>query len=334
MGYRRYSQSYPYSQAQEEKESQSNNGSINRIEFSIQGLDNAIQGGVPETFWVSLFGPPGSLKTLHSLSLAVNALNNGMRVLYVATETTKEQLLQQIESLGWDLPPDIRVDIVYSSTTRGRIEELDFGIIDRDSLWFYSKAVSSIMASSRSKYRKKYGIFDMETLIGALWMGLQSINVFSYRDVIDKRVLKSDIRIRDALRGERSIYLNRDIHAVVIIDSITPFFVHAPSMAGRILSTLRIQFDAPNVTYIITNNVPKDASSEYGALIGHVVDGRIMLWYSLEKDEVNYYGVVLKMRNTNHSRKVHKILIADETVKELSDGMIIQKKKLVWVPKK
>ena len=76
-----------------------------RVFTYVDGLDEALNGGIPEGHVVVVAGPPGTLKSSVCLSvLAFNAAKEGRRVLYVSFEEAPDTLGMNARSLG--LPVD------------------------------------------------------------------------------------------------------------------------------------------------------------------------------------------------------------------------------------
>ncbi len=76
-----------------------------RVFTYVDGLDEALNGGIPEGHVVVVAGPPGTLKSSLCLSvLAFNAAKEGRRVLYVSFEEAPATIGMNARSLG--LPVD------------------------------------------------------------------------------------------------------------------------------------------------------------------------------------------------------------------------------------
>lgn len=84
-----------------------------RVFTYIDGLDEALNGGIPEGHVVVVAGPPGTLKTSLCLSvLAFNAAKEDRRVLYVSFEEAPDTVGMNARSLGLpvgDAPARLRI---------------------------------------------------------------------------------------------------------------------------------------------------------------------------------------------------------------------------------
>src|SRR3989304_2389333 len=73
----------------------------NRIKTHIPGLDEALQGGIPEGFVVLLSGAPGTMKSSLAFSILYqNALKEGRKGAYFTLEQGKDLLLEHMAALG------------------------------------------------------------------------------------------------------------------------------------------------------------------------------------------------------------------------------------------
>ncbi|UWG48823.1 RecA-superfamily ATPase implicated in signal transduction [Halanaeroarchaeum sp. HSR-CO] len=73
-----------------------------RIELGIEGLDEMIQGGVPERTLLVAIGGAGTGKTTFGLQFLEQALSAGDRGVYITLEESHERVLQSAEEKGWE----------------------------------------------------------------------------------------------------------------------------------------------------------------------------------------------------------------------------------------
>ncbi len=66
----------------------------------ISGLDEALNGGIPQGNIVLLVGPPGTRKTSVAYSIAYNNARKGKKALYFHLEEKEAQLRRRMEGLG------------------------------------------------------------------------------------------------------------------------------------------------------------------------------------------------------------------------------------------
>ena len=292
----------------------------------VKGLDGALQGGVPEGSWISLYGPPGGYKTLHGLAFCLNALANRQKCVYVSTEMDYIQLKEQMNSLGWKLEKVYEVHF-----TSKIVESKDYGAydliwVDLDSLRYWAYKLNQLVREEKEGGKKKvYFWYNDPTLLTHLIMiSLGAVGVLerTVTNITLDEVLYA--RVKDGLFESKyaKFKVNKDVHARVVIDSISPFIIGKFSVAGKILTDMKVRLATPNVTYVVVSHVAKTTEDELGANIGHIVDGRIRLWLELDEKagEAKYYGWIVKMRQTDHSRKLHTVSM------ETSGNM----KYLVW----
>ena len=77
---------------------------MEKTKFGIQGLDKALEGGIPGGNLVLISGGAGTGKSTLCLQFLLNgATLFGEKALYISTEQSSEELFKQAASFGWDL---------------------------------------------------------------------------------------------------------------------------------------------------------------------------------------------------------------------------------------
>ncbi|MDK2892146.1 ATPase domain-containing protein [Methanohalophilus sp.] len=76
---------------------------IKRISTGVMGLDDMLEGGVPEGFSVIVTGPPGTGKTTLSMQFLVDGIKKGEKCIFFSFEESLQQLVQHFMRFGWDL---------------------------------------------------------------------------------------------------------------------------------------------------------------------------------------------------------------------------------------
>jgi circadian clock protein KaiC len=76
---------------------------IKRVEMGIPGVDEQIEGGMPEGFVVVVTGPPGTGKTTFSLQFLMEGLKKDERCIFFSFEEKVEQIIKQSIRFGWDI---------------------------------------------------------------------------------------------------------------------------------------------------------------------------------------------------------------------------------------
>ena len=74
---------------------------IPRIDLGINGLDNMIQGGVPERSLMVVMGSAGTGKTTFGLQFLNEGIENGERGVYITLEETKDAVRRAATEKGW-----------------------------------------------------------------------------------------------------------------------------------------------------------------------------------------------------------------------------------------
>lgn len=93
-----------------------------RVPTSVEGFDEALEGGIPTGHVILLAGPSGSMKTSLALSLANHNRQHGAKVLYLSLEEGRESLVRTMERLGMKGGDDFIVDIGKVRTEHDAME--------------------------------------------------------------------------------------------------------------------------------------------------------------------------------------------------------------------
>ncbi len=77
---------------------------MEKTKFGIQGLDKALEGGIPSGNLVLVSGGAGTGKSTLCMQFLLNGASLfGEKALYISTEQSPEELYKQAASFGWDL---------------------------------------------------------------------------------------------------------------------------------------------------------------------------------------------------------------------------------------
>ena len=78
--------------------------SLKKIPSGIEGLDNVLQGGIPEKRILLLVGGPGSGKTTMSMEFLYHGIKNSKeKGMYVTFEEDPKHMIENTQSFGWDV---------------------------------------------------------------------------------------------------------------------------------------------------------------------------------------------------------------------------------------
>jgi len=83
---------------------------IPRVELGIEGLDNMVQGGVPERSLIVAIGSAGTGKTTFGLQFLNRALENGERAVFITLEETQDRIVDSANEKGWNFAEHIAND--------------------------------------------------------------------------------------------------------------------------------------------------------------------------------------------------------------------------------
>ncbi|HXD73059.1 MAG TPA: circadian clock protein KaiC [Vicinamibacterales bacterium] len=129
----------------------------------ILGFDEITGGGLPQGRPTLVCGGPGCGKTLFSLQFLINGANAGERGVFVAFEETEDDLIKNVQSLGYDLRDLLKrkkIAVEYVRVERSEIEET--GEYDLEALFIrLDEAIRRVRA-------RRIVIDSVETLFAGL----------------------------------------------------------------------------------------------------------------------------------------------------------------------
>jgi len=75
---------------------------VSRPRTGVKGIDDLIEGGIPEGFLVAVTGEPGCGKTIFSIHFINQGILDGDKYIYITTEESKESIVKQASQFGMD----------------------------------------------------------------------------------------------------------------------------------------------------------------------------------------------------------------------------------------
>ena len=85
---------------------------IPRVDLGIEGLDEMIQGGVPERSLLVTMGDAGTGKTTFGLQYLQRGLADDQKAIYIALEESRKDVIQAADEKGWPFEEYIEDDIL------------------------------------------------------------------------------------------------------------------------------------------------------------------------------------------------------------------------------
>ncbi len=73
---------------------------MKRLRTGVRGIDDLIEGGVPEGFLVAVTGEPGCGKTIFSIHFINQGILDGDKCIYITTEESRESIVKQASQFG------------------------------------------------------------------------------------------------------------------------------------------------------------------------------------------------------------------------------------------
>ena len=85
---------------------------IPRVDLGIEGLDEMIQGGVPERSLLVTMGDAGTGKTTFGIQYLQRGLADDQKAIYIALEESREDVVQAADEKGWPFEEYIEDDML------------------------------------------------------------------------------------------------------------------------------------------------------------------------------------------------------------------------------
>ncbi|MEM4787715.1 MAG: RAD55 family ATPase, partial [Ignisphaera sp.] len=200
---------------------------VQRFRTGIQKLDEALEGGIPYGSWVLISGEPGTGKTVLTQHAVQSAINQGWGAIVVSTELRKWEWMTQCRTLGIHLDEQAIIkleDLVEYRVTRNKEGEEEFEVaytFDKVSSNFRIIFIDVHTLSYLARMKKRQ---DETTGKKGKW--------YSY---LDSSVLSLGIELgMRAFSKDPSKSAEPKIPMLIVIDSLSMFYLKAPSMAGKI----------------------------------------------------------------------------------------------------
>jgi KaiC domain protein len=119
---------------------------IPRVDLGIEGLDEMIQGGVPERSLLVAMGAAGTGKTTFGLQYLQRGLEDDQKAIYITLEESREDVIQAAGEKGWDF--------------EGYIENNELAIVDLDPI-----EMANSLTSIRGDLPRLVDAFEAERLV-------------------------------------------------------------------------------------------------------------------------------------------------------------------------
>jgi len=288
---------------------------IKRLPTGIRPLDDGLEGGIPLGAWVTISGDPGTGKTVLTQHVAYSALSNNFGVVVVSTEMRLWEWLTQAKGLGLNIDnyPIVRLkDVVwynkekkeYYVSLENAPKDFRTVFIDIYSLSHLAKLMGLSERVEKEHKGKEYG---------------RATRWYSYLDVpvLSEAV---DIAFRMFSENPNDEYPNLKSNLLLIVDSLSVFYILRPSLAAKIALDLMLRFKRNNVVALLTAHRATTTGSTFGFRVEHITDGVIRLWKDDVETvkEVRRHLIIEKMRATQHKLRSYRVII------EKGQGMILE----------
>ena len=281
---------------------------IKRVHTGVKGMDELIQGGIPEGSPILISGSPGTGKTILGLQfLHYGAINNASGI-YITFEEPRDSIIVSAENFGWDL--------------RGLEEKNKFRVMEYFELGNeeYLREINKLRKSMREAEKKRAGLKAKSDLIEEL-----EIKMADYQDrirqiegIISERRYTLTQREREQEFMEKLNEFVSEINAKrLVIDSLSAYTIYDESRESlhRFIRKIRDM----GTTSLLISELPKDSKwLSRDTISEFACDGVIIL--SLKRTKDMAYGTIRleKMRGTRIDRRERFIWFTKEGL-EVSD---------------
>jgi len=283
---------------------------MKRLPTGLKPLDEGLEGGIPIGAWITISGDPGAGKTVLAQHIAYSALSNDWRVVVVSTEMKLSEWVTQAKGLGLnvDTYPIVRLkDIVEYNKEKNE----------------YYVVLDKAPKDFRTVFIDVYTLSHIARLMGITERiesgGKKKTRWYSYLDV---PVLAEavDLAFRLFADNPNERYYNLKYNTLLIVDSLSMFYILRPSLAAKIALDLSLRFKRNNVVALLTTHRATTTGATFGFRVEHITDGVIKLWKEDVETtkEVRRHLIVEKMRATQHRLRAYKVSI------EKGRGMILE----------
>lgn len=245
---------------------------LKRMPLYIQGLDENIEGGIPEGYVTLICGTAGTMKSSVSFNSMYNeAVTKGKIGLYISLEQSYISLLNHIINMGYDLS---KVNILLIN---------DLSNINSQLSQLKNSKKGTIIFADLGAIRKEIKDTKINTTANAGW-----INVI--KNLVKK--IKTDLGLD-----------------MFVLDSLSALYVLGKFENPRIELFYIFEFLRDlNITAFLISEMPLDGSrySEYG-VEDYLSDGIIYIRLSQFRRSVVREISVIKMRSTQVNTDVFSL---------------------------
>lgn len=264
---------------------------VERLPTGIPEVDISLAGGVPIGTWTLLSGPPGSGKTIFTMHAVDSAIKTGYVPVIITSEMLTEEWLIQADmlNLAKALDSSTVIDlkdrlIISKEGDYGikikRNEEIKAFIIDRigiSKIAYAETKYRRIVSKERNTRFKPVYKFSMD-------------NLMAITDVVMDTI--------DSLWGDTPVLL--------VVDSISMFYIDAPVKAGRIAADFMNRYKNGLTTGYFTAQYSAMTHRTFGHRIEHIFDGLIYMdvVFNEKAKTQEYYLRIQKMRMTPHYKGI------------------------------
>jgi circadian clock protein KaiC len=253
-----------------------------RIPTYIHGLDEGMQGGVPEKHIVLICGSAGTMKSSVSFNVLYNEALKGKTGLYLSLEQSYDSLVEHVANMGYDLD---KINLIHVSELQSLTKDIQGGA---------NSGKGNIIIIDMGCIRKE--IKDVKVAGNRSWI-----------NVIKNIILKTKQVVSCTL---------------LVLDSLSALYVLSRFENPRIELFFIFEFlrDSGMTSYLISE-MPLDGSrySKY-EVEDYLADGIIMIKLTEFRRAVVREVRIVKMRSTKANTDIHSLEFKDAQFHALYGG--------------
>jgi len=255
---------------------------IKRIPLYIKGLDENIQGGIPEKHIVLISGSAGTMKSSVSFNILYNEALKGKTGIYLSLEQSYDSLIEHITNMNYDLE---QINIIHVNELQSLIPTLNKNTHDQK---------GNMIIIDMGCIRKE--IKDMKVSGNRSWLNVIKNIVLRTKQIIPCELL--------------------------VIDSMSALYVLSSFENPRIELFFIFEFLRDNgMTSFLISEMPLDGSrfSEY-EVEDYLADGIIRLRLSELRRSVMREIQIVKMRATKANNDIFSLVFQNSQFQALYGG--------------
>lgn len=250
----------------------------------VENLDEIIKKPPAYGDWVTIYGPPGTLKTFHALALCLSAIDEGNNCIYVSALEWLSQISQKIAE--WR--KEVKGVNVRWSTKDDKNANYNMVVVDPIQIHFWLK-----------NQNKNLDIFSFDSLYFSIMESLKLLNIIQYEAISNKDILALE---------------KANKKAIIVIDMIDAFIDKEKAKQQLLALKERIPAKEDLAVVLISSESEDYAYARYIADI--VMHFRSSVF---PDDKIVTIASIEKHRGSDYSRSEYFVIFDGKRIKWTND---------------